>query len=250
MLRYKNIDISSRLNIVKNKIEIKRAFDEYLKWGGYFSVISNNNEELKKELLKNIAEDIILKDIAPRYNIKNSQQLRDMFYYLATNASNILNYSSLSKKLNIDAKSIKEYIMYFEDNFLITSICKYHHKASEQIKSAKKIYLNDNGFLNLSMDLKQNLGMRLENLVFNTLYINDENLMYIKDNYEIDFYSKNTIFQVSYDMRNEKTRKRELNAFSHFRFNEHTKARLLTYDIDEIMDDVEVLSYISYVLSD
>ncbi len=248
VLRYKNINISSKLSIVQNKIEIKRAFDEYLKWGGYFSVISNKNEEVKKEILKNIAEDIILKDIAPRYNIKNSQQLRDMFYYLVTNASNSLNYLSLSKKINIDAKSIKEYIKYFEDNFLITLVSKYHHKATEQIKSAKKIYLNDNGFLNLSMDLKQNLGIKLENLVFNTLHEQDRDLKYLKDKYEIDFYTKNTLFQVSYYIQDEKTKKRELNAFYCFKFNENTKARLITYDYKEQVDDIEIMSYIDYVL--
>ena len=150
-LQYKKIDISSKLLIIKNKIDIKRAFDEYMKWGGYFSVISNENEEVKKEILKNIAEDIILKNIVPRYNIKNSSQIRDMFFYVVSNATNTVNYSTLSNKLGIDAKTVKDYITYFEDNFLISQISNYHNKLSEQIKSAKKIYLNDNGFLNLSI---------------------------------------------------------------------------------------------------
>lgn len=249
-LRYKDIDISSRLNIIKNKIEIKRAFDEYMKWGGYYSVISAKDDEIKIEILKNIAEDIILKDIVPRYNIKNSNQIRDMFYYIVTNPASILSYLSLSKKLNIDAKTVKEYISYFEDNFLVTTISKYHHKISEQIKSSKKIYLNDNGFLNLSIDLKQNLGIQLENLVFNSLYEKDENLVYIKENYEIDFYSKNTLYQVSYNLDNEKTRKRELNAFSYFKFDKDTNSKLITYDLDEKLDDIEVMSYINYILEE
>jgi len=62
-LNYKNIKYSTILDQTANKIEINRAKDEYLKWGGYFSVISNDDEMLKKEQLKNIAEDIILKDI-------------------------------------------------------------------------------------------------------------------------------------------------------------------------------------------
>ncbi len=248
LLRYRNIDISSKLNIAKNRIEIKRVFDEYLKWGGYFSVISNEDKEVKKELLKNIAEDIILKDIVPKYNIKNSNQLRDMFYYIVTNASNTINYLSLSKKLGIDAKSVKEYISYFEDNFLITSLSKYHHKTTEQIKSAKKIYLNDNGFLNLSIDLKQNAGIRLENLVFNALYTDDNNLMYLKDKYEVDFYSKNTLFQVSYDIKDEKTKKRELGAFANFKFYHEVKHRLLTYDTNGEIDEVKIMSYIDFIL--
>ena len=90
-LDYKNIDYSTKLSQVANKIEIQRAKDEYLKWGGYFSVISNSDELVKKEYLKNIAEDIVLKDIVLRYRIKNSSEIKDMFFYLASNATTYLN---------------------------------------------------------------------------------------------------------------------------------------------------------------
>ena len=63
---------------------------------------------IKKDILKNIAEDIIFKDIVPRYNIKNSSQLKDLFYYIVSNATSSLNYLGLAKKINIDAKTIKE----------------------------------------------------------------------------------------------------------------------------------------------
>ena len=63
-------------------------------------------------------------------------------------------------------KSVREYIKYFEDNFLITTISSYHTKVANQIKSAKKVYLNDNGFLNLGVNRSQNLGIRLGNLYF------------------------------------------------------------------------------------
>ena len=121
-------------------IEFKQIWkDEYLKWGGYYNVISVNDVMIKKETLKNIAEDIILKDIVPRYNIKNSSAIKDLFYYVVSNATTVLNYSTLAKKINIDAKMIKEYIGYFEDNFLIATIPVYHTKLTEQIKSAKKL---------------------------------------------------------------------------------------------------------------
>ena len=133
-LTYKEIPYATQLEKISNKIEIKRAIDEYLKWGGYFSVISASSDIVKKEHLKNIAEDIILKDIVPRYKIKNSQEIKDLFYYVVSNATTILNYTSLSKKLNIDSKMVKEYINYFEDNFLITTIPMYHKKLTAQIK--------------------------------------------------------------------------------------------------------------------
>ena len=247
-LHYKKIDISSKLLIVKNKIDIKRAFDEYMKWGGYFSVISNENEEIKKEILKNIAEDIILKDIVPRYNIKNSSQIRDMFFYIVSNATNTVNYSTLSNKLGIDAKTVKDYITYFEDNFLISQISNYHNKLSEQIKSAKKIYLNDNGFLNLSISSNRNFGVSLENLVFNFLYEKDENLTYLKDKYEIDFFSNKNLYQVTFNIDDENTKKRELNAFGYFDSLDTSQKILVTYDINEQYEDVEVISCDNFIL--
>ncbi len=101
-LAYKKIPHSTLLEQISNKIDISRAKDEYLKWGGYYNIISTNDEAIKKDTLKNIAEDIILKDIVPRYKIKNSSQIKDLFYYVVSNASTVINYSTLSKKIGID----------------------------------------------------------------------------------------------------------------------------------------------------
>lgn len=248
-LHFKNIDFSTKIQRAANKIEISRAMDEYLKWGGYYSVISNSEEMLKREYLKNVAEDIILKDIVPRYNIKSSQIIRDLFYYLVSNAATTLNYSSLAKKLSVDPKMIKEYIGYFEDNFLIHTIPAYHDKLTSQIKSAKKLYLSDNGFLNLGINRTKNLGTALENLVFNELYKKDEKVTYRKDNQEVDFYIQNRLYQVAYDISDEKTKKRELNAFGEFK-KENDKCILITYDTNETIFGVEVLSIDKFLLED
>ncbi|MBE0513687.1 ATP-binding protein [Sulfurimonas sp.] len=246
-LHFKKIDFSTKIQRAANKIEISRAMDEYLKWGGYYSVLSNNDEMLKKEYLMNVAEDIILKDIVPRYNIKSSQIIRDLFYYLVSNAATTLNYSSLAKKLSVDPKMIKEYIGYFEDNFLIHTISAHHDKLTSQIKSAKKLYLSDNGFLNLGVNRTKNLGTALENLVFNELYKKDEKVTYRKDNQEVDFYTQNRLYQVAYDISDEKTKKRELNAFGEFK-KEDSRCILITYDVNEALSGVEVLSIDRFLL--
>lgn len=247
-LYYKDIKASNRLQIVNNKIAIKRALDEYMQWGGYFSVISTSDTMIKKELLKNIAEDIILKDIVPRYKIKNSELINDLFYYVVSNTATLINYSSLAKKLNLDAKTVKEYIRYFEDNFLISTIPAFHYKLTEQIKSAKKLYINDNGFLNLGIGRSKDNGTYLENMVFQLLYKQDSKLSYLKENYEIDFYSHNTLFQVSYDFNDEKTKKRELNAFKYFKFKNRQKNKLITYNLNAQLDDVEIISLDEFFL--
>ena len=218
-----------------------------MKWGGYFSVISNPDEVIKKEILKNIAEDIILKDIVPRYKIKNSSTIKDLFFYVVTNATTLLNYSSLAAKLGIDAKMVKDYISYFEDNFLITLVSRHHNKLTETIKSSKKVYANDNGFLNLGINLTKNIGNALENLVFTSLDHKNKNIHYIQEKHEIDFIFENMLIQVSYSIDDEKTRKRELNALMEFD-NKYDKI-LITNEMDATLDGVKVMNYASFELN-
>ena len=250
-LNYKKIDHGSSLEIAQNRIKIKQALDEYLKWGGYYSVFSNSSSIVKLGLLKNIAEDIILKDIVPRYRIKNSEAIRDLFFYVVSNATTQLNYSRLAKKIGIDAKSIKEYIGYFKDNFLIQTIPNYHTKLTQQIKSIKKIYLTDNGFLNLGVKRTQDRGAILENMVFTAL--NQEKLTYLLDGKECDFYLDEKIYQVSYDIEDDRTKKREFEGLKYFADKlEKNSAYLVTYDRNELLDykniTIEVLSLDKFLL--
>ena len=247
-LDYKKIPHKTTLEQVSNKIDIARAKDEYLKWGGYYSVISTSDVSIKKEYLKNIAEDIILKDIVPRYKIKNSSAINDLFFYVVSNATTALNYSTLSKKIGIDAKMIKEYIAYFEDNFLLSTISVYHNKLTQQIKSTKKIYINDNGFLNLGINRSENSGNRLENMVFTILNQQDQEITYMKDNYEIDFcVNSKYLYQVSYDISDEKTKNRELQAFKHFNSDKKKINTLITYDTNESNTEIDIINLEKFI---
>lgn len=231
-LTYKEIPHTTRMELARHRIAIKRALDEYLKWGGYYSVFSNDELHTKKEYLKNIAEDIILKDIVPRYSIKNSAAIRDLFYYIVSNATTTINYASLAKKLSMDPKTVKEYVDYFEDNFLIRRISRHHTKLTAQINSPKKVYLTDNGFLNLGMSSERNQGAMLENVVCN--HWQGQEITYLLENKECDFYADDKLYQVSYIIIDEKTRKRELDALEFFMDELNlNEGYLITYDTNE-----------------
>lgn len=251
-LAYKNIPYKTVLEQTQYKIDIQRYLDEYLQWGGYYSVISNDDEMIKKEYLRQIAEDIILKDIVPRYNIKNSSAIKDLFYYLVSNTTTLINYSNLAKKINIDPKMIKEYIGYFEDNFLIATIPQYHNKLTAQITSSKKLYLNDSGFLNIGINRSDDKGKRLENLVFIELYKQDRELTFLKDSYECDFYTQNRLYQVTTSIEDEAVRKRELRSFEHFFKNENKKNIVIVQDAYRSMQnqygDIEIISLYQWLL--
>ena len=249
-LDYKQIAYSNEIERVSNRIDIERAKEEYLTWGGFYEVFDEPKEHIKKELLIAYAKNIIYQDIVPRYGIRNSSELERLFFYLLSTATGILNYSKLAEIFDISDKSIKEYIGYFEEVFLLKRMDKYHTKPKEKIRSSKKIYLNDNGFLQIAPKHSKNLGTALENKVYNILYANDNSVTYMREKYEVDFYSEKVLYQVAYNIDEEKTRKRELGAFKHFKNSETKACRLISFDRNEMLDDVEVLSFDVFVLND
>lgn len=247
-LDYKQIGYSSKIERLTNRIEIARAKEEYLKWGGFYEVFDEPKEHIKKELLIAYAKNILYQDIVPRYGIRNSSELERLFFYLLSTATGTLNYSKLAEIFDISDKSIKEYITYFEDVFLLKRIDKYHTKPKEKIRSIKKIYVQDNGFLQIAPKHSKNLGTALENQVYNILYVQDSEVTYMKEKYEVDFYSQKVLYQVAYEIENEKTKKRELGAFKYFK-SEGEKCCLITLDVNEVVDDVEIISFDEFVLA-
>jgi predicted AAA+ superfamily ATPase len=179
-LNYKNIDYSNEIARTKNKILIARAKDEYLLWGGFYEVFNAPDDEVKRDILLSYTKNIIYQDIIPRYKIRNNEIIEKLLFYLLENPGLILNYTTLANTFNISDKTIKEYLKYLEEVFLIARIDKFHHKTKEMIKSSKKVYILDNGLLQLSLRNKQNMGNSLENWVFNILFL-PQNLYYLKE---------------------------------------------------------------------
>ena len=238
-LDFKGIGYKSELERISNKIDLYKAKEEYLMWGGFYEVMEVEDESIKKDILLSYVKNIIYQDIVPRYNIRNSEVVERLFFYLLSNVTGQLNYTTLSDIFQVSDKTIKEYINYFEDVFLLRRIDKFHNKPKERIKSSKKIYALDNGLMQVAPKNSKNLGNALENWVFRYLTQQSEELYYLRDNKEIDFYSKGTLYQVSYDIGNAKTKKREVDAFASFR-HISTENCLITFDSEEKIDGIDV----------
>ena len=245
-LRFKNIVISTEFERLSRKIEIYRAKEEYLLWGGFYEVMEVDDESVKKEILLSYAKNIIYQDIVPRYKIRNSAVVERLFFYLLSTTTGQLNYTTLSHTFDISDKSVKEYINYFEDVFLLQRIDRFHNKPKERIKSTKKIYVLDNGFLQIAPKNSKNYGTLLENWVFNIFYAQERELTYIKEVKEIDFFYEQTLYQVSFDIENPKTKKREIDAFYSFESISKRK-KLITFDTEEKIDDIDVVSIDGFI---
>jgi len=246
-LDYKEISYSNELEQISNRIEIARAKEEFLKWGGFYEVFDTKDELIKKEILLNYAKNIIYQDIVPRYGIRNSQILERLFFYLLSNSTNLINYTSLAKTFEINDRTLKEYINYFEDTFLLKRVDKFHNKQKEIIRSFKKVYVLDNGFLQIAPKFSKNLGSSLENMIYIVLNQKYENIYYLKDVQEIDFFDTKNLYQVSFDISDEKTKLREVNAFSYFNSEHRYKNILITYNTNETMGDIKVVSFEKFI---
>ncbi|MEM4522622.1 MAG: AAA family ATPase [Nitrososphaeria archaeon] len=75
-LKFRNINVKEKIDLIRERIAIKRFLDEYIEWGGFPEVVLSEVVERKSELLRSYFYDILLKDIVRRYKIKKVIELR------------------------------------------------------------------------------------------------------------------------------------------------------------------------------
>lgn len=162
---------------------IDKYFEDYLNTGGIPEYVLKNDVEYLKELV----DDIIKKDIASFYNVKNTQILQDFFLLLMERAGKNLSINKAANILSISPDSAKRYLQMFADSYLIYLLPRYG-KTNETLLSPKKIYAPDLGIRTLFTGFRDK-GSLFENYV----YLNIKNLepSYIYTNtIELDFMTK------------------------------------------------------------
>ena len=195
--------------------KLKKFFNVYLKEGGMPEYLQYQN----KEVLKNVYEDILYRDIAVRYDIKETKSLRELALYFLTNLGGLFSYNKLKKNLGLGSvNTVKSYVEHLENSFLIFTINLFSYSLKQQSVAPKKVYCLDNGLANaVSFRFSRDKGKFLENLVFVELKRRDEDIYYYKtkNNLEVDFLLKKgrkvkQLIQVSQNLKEAKTKEREV----------------------------------------
>lgn len=198
---------------VESRIEIKKHFEDYLSRGGMPEYLVFGDQELLAE----VYNDIVMKDIVARYKVEDALTLRQLYLYMISNVSSRFSFNSLKKFTDVKSvNTIKKFIGYLEQTYFATTINKFDYSIKKQVVNDKKLYLADNGFINvLSRTFSKDKGKLLENLVFTNLNTDYEVTYFTDQKSECDFVAaKNRqvlcAIQVCYEI-NEKNRERELN---------------------------------------
>ena len=218
----------------------------FLTNGGYPEPTVNNLEI--RPYLSTLFEAILFKDVIKRYRVKYSQDIYNLALFLISNFCSEYSATSLRKALNFrSTKTVQNYLGYLEETYLFFSLNRFDFKMKEQVRAPRKIYLIDNGYvLANAFQLSTNTGKLLENLVFVTLvragFRPNLDLFYYKtrNKKEIDFVLKkgvqiNTLIQVCVDIKDEKTKTREIKAL--LEASEELKCnvlKIITYDHEGI----------------
>ncbi len=215
-LRFKDISVSKNdLYITKKKAELKRVLEEYIQTGGMPELFK---VETKKDYLRGLFDKIISQDIIFRYKIKYVKALREIALYAVSNFSSRFTYHKIKNIFEIKSvHTIKNYLNYLEETYLIFQLNPFSFKIKEQINQPRKFYCVDTGFINsLVPKTTFDYGKLIENLVFiELLRQGKEVYFYSQPNYEVDFLIKEgleikKLIQVCFSITDENTKKREV----------------------------------------
>jgi hypothetical protein len=192
--------------------------------------------------LENYYKTIILKDVIDNNQIEEKTTLKELAYYLVTNYTSLFSYNKLSKYLDNDTRTVKDYISFLQNAYIFTELKKFDFSIKKQNINNKKIYTVDNGLITqIGFNFSQDKGKLLENLVFLELQRRQQSVFYYSNNNECDFLIKSNkliteAIQVVYKL-NEKNRDRELagllEAMKEYNVK---KGFILTYNQEELLD--------------
>lgn len=214
-----NNGITTLFELTKEKSTALKLTEELLFYGGFPEILKINDLELKREVLINYYETIVLKDCIANYNIRDIKTLQELTLYMLTNISSLYSYNSLSKFLGSNENTIKDYIHIFEDNFLLQELKNFSFSLKKHYKSKKKAYCIDNGLIYAtSIRFSENKGKLLENLVYTELKKWGINQIFFYNdskecNYIIKVGNKLIALQVAYEI-NTANREREISGIN------------------------------------
>lgn len=162
---------------------VQAGFNEYLLYGGLPQILSYENEEQKVQFLKSLFTQTYIKDIKERYEIRKDDDLEELINIMAsgigtlTNPNKLANTFKSEKKSDISYDTVKDYIGYLCDSFLIEMATRYDIKGKRYINSPYKYYFMDLGLRNARINFRQNERSHLmENLIYNELRVRGYNV--------------------------------------------------------------------------
>lgn len=156
----------SQKEITPNILE--RNIWEHMTYGGYPKAVMTEDIELKKIILKDLYDTMLLKDVARTFSIENIRTLEDFTKYLSVNIGKVLSYENISRDIGMSFQTLKKYLTAMEKGYVIIRATPFYTNKSKEITKRPKVYFVDTGLRNSvakRFDLEPS-GDIFENYVF------------------------------------------------------------------------------------
>lgn len=203
------------------KPELLKLLEQYMTFGGFPEVVTKNQHP--RGYLDVLFDSLLFKDVVKRHKVRFSEQIDQLGSYLINNVSNQYSFRKLANILKFKSDvTLEKYLKYLEEAYIIFSLSSFSAKVGERLRSPKKIYTVDNGFVaSKAVQHFSDNGKLMENLVFTEFvkrgFEPNRELFYYKtrNGREVDFaimngYEISKLIQVCYDVRNLDAEQREV----------------------------------------
>ena len=159
------------------------AWDDYFTYGGLPLILSRETPEEKADYLLSLFSKVYLSDIVDRHHIRNREELDELVDILASAIGSLTNPLKLSKTFKsvknktISDKTLKNYIDYLTDAFLISKAVRFDIKGKKYKNSPSKYYFEDVGLRNARLNFRQmEENHIMENIIYNELRVRGYNV--------------------------------------------------------------------------
>ena len=157
---------------------VEDAWKDYYTFGGMPLILSREDDEMKTQYLNTLFSTVYLRDICDRNNISHVDELEVLISFLASSVGSLTNPSKLEKTFkstqnrHITDKTIKTYIDYLEEAFLVDSAQRFDVKGRKYTDTPLKYYFVDVGLRNARLEFRQQEENHImENIIFNELKV-------------------------------------------------------------------------------
>ena len=211
--------------------------DEYIKLGGLPEYIKTEDQEYITTLI----DSIIYKDVAGRHSLTNIGLLKDMIVLLSQGIGGRMSTRKIGRVLGISHETVREYINFFVEANLV-SLVEKDGKLSERKVAPRKIYIADNGIANV-LTPTVNIGSLVENIAFNILNSKTEVRYNIINSKEIDFITKDCVYEVKYKVEIEDDDIKPLK-----KLRGKKRKIVITYNLNKKRDGIEFIPLYKFIL--
>ena len=245
----------------KDKYELERDFDEYIKWGGLPQRFVLTDEEQIRAYLMDIYNSIVVKDIVDRFGIKDLGLFNRIVEYIVTtpsqtfSAEKLAKYFTVNEDRGVTKNTLYNYLEYMVKAMLISKADRYDVRGKRILNGKYKYYLTDLGLgqvMNISK--KPQIGAYLENIVYNELLSRGyEVKVGALENTEIDFIATKSgekiYIQVAFVLVDDKVIEREFGAFDNIG-DHYPKYVISTDKYDMSQNGIIHVNIIDWLLKD